>query len=102
VREFYGTKGYGLSIHASKKNKHVILKCDRSGSYRNTGHIGNCKKSTTTRLTNCPFEIISQKRSDGTWTFKAKTLTHNHEPSMDMYWHPSFRQLSLNKVKRVK
>ena len=34
VREFYYTKGYGISIRGSKPHKYVILQCDRGGSYR--------------------------------------------------------------------
>ncbi|KAJ9566461.1 hypothetical protein OSB04_002427 [Centaurea solstitialis] len=81
VREFYYSKGYALSIRASKKDKHVILKCDRGGSYRDTRR---------------------QKRSDGAWYFKVKDLTHNHEPSTDMSGHPSFRQLPSENINSVK
>ncbi|KAL4567782.1 hypothetical protein LXL04_023376 [Taraxacum kok-saghyz] len=34
VREFYYTKGYGISIRGSNSDKYVILQCDRGGSYR--------------------------------------------------------------------
>ncbi|KAJ9549306.1 hypothetical protein OSB04_021849 [Centaurea solstitialis] len=103
VRKFYYSKGYALSIRASKKDKHVILQCDRGGSYRDTRRTSSeRKKSTGSRLINCPFQIVGQKRSDGAWYFKVKDLTHNHEPSTDMSGHPSFRQLPSENINSVK
>ncbi|KAL6532409.1 hypothetical protein OROGR_014379 [Orobanche gracilis] len=101
VREFYYSKGYVLSNRASRKDKHVILQCDRGGSYRE--RISNePKKNTGSRLINCPFQIAGQKRSDGAWYIKVKELTHNHEPSMDLSGHPSFRRLPAENINSVK
>lgn len=44
VREFYYSKGYALSIRASRKDKHVILQCDRGGSYRDMRRISGERK----------------------------------------------------------
>lgn len=59
ARQFYAAKGYGLSIRDSKKDKYVVLCCDRGGKYRNRGKISidNRKKITCTRLINYPFEL---------------------------------------------
>ncbi|KAL4589691.1 hypothetical protein LXL04_002599 [Taraxacum kok-saghyz] len=98
VREFYYTKGYGISIRGSNPDKYVILQCDRGGSYRDIrGISGKRKKSTSTRLINCPFQI----GHDGAWMIKIKDLSHNHEPSEDISGHPSFRQLPSESVKTV-
>ena len=35
ARSFYVSKGYALSIKDSKKDKYVVLCCDRSGNYQN-------------------------------------------------------------------
>ena len=108
VREFYYSKGYGISIHGSRKDKHMILQCDRSGSYRDIRGIANKRKKTTaSRLIDCPFKIVGKKCSDGpdgdgTWTFNVKDLTHNHEPSTDISGHSSFRQLPSESIKSVK
>ncbi|GKD29422.1 PKS-NRPS hybrid synthetase, partial [Tanacetum coccineum] len=70
VRAFYYTKGYGLSIRDSKKDKYVALQC--------------------------------KKGTDGTWVFKIHNLEHNHEPSTDMFGHPSFRRLPEEDVHTAK
>ncbi|KAL4571421.1 hypothetical protein LXL04_018180 [Taraxacum kok-saghyz] len=102
VREFYYTKGYGISIRGSNPDKYVILQCDRGGSYRDIrGISGKRKKSTITRLINCPFQIVGKKQGhDGAWMIKIKDLSHNHEPSEDIFGHPSFRQLPSESTDR--
>ncbi|GKC85842.1 peroxidase 9, partial [Tanacetum coccineum] len=58
VRAFYYAKGYGLSIRDSKKDQYVTLQCDLSGVYQDKRRAGTKrKKSTTSRLTDCPFQI---------------------------------------------
>ena len=103
VREFYYTQGYGISIHGSRQDKHVILQCDRSGSYRDIrGISGKRKKSTSTRLIKCPFKIVGKNHGpDGGWIVDIKDLSHNHEPSIDISGHPSFRQLTPESIKTV-
>ncbi|PWA86891.1 protein FAR1-RELATED SEQUENCE 5 [Artemisia annua] len=103
VRAFYYTKGYGLSIRDSQKDKYVTLQCQRSGSYRDVRNIGDKRKrSTTSRLIECPFQIGGKKGQDGSWVFKVINLEHNHEPSTDMSGHPSFRRLEPDDVQSVK
>nr|XP_043620091.1 PKS-NRPS hybrid synthetase cheA-like [Erigeron canadensis] len=103
VQAFNYSKGYGLSIRDSKKDKYVTLQCGRGGSYRDVLGIGDKrKKRTNTRLINCPFQIEGKKGNDGVWFFKAKNLAHNHEPSSDMSGHPSFRRLTADNVESVK
>ncbi|XP_023752378.2 PKS-NRPS hybrid synthetase cheA-like [Lactuca sativa] len=103
VREFYYSKGYGISIRGSRKDKHVILQCDRGGLYRDIrGISGKRKKTTGSRLINCPFKLLGKRSSDGAWIFDVKDLSHNHEPSTDISGHPSFRQLPSESIKSVK
>nr|XP_043637923.1 protein FAR1-RELATED SEQUENCE 5-like [Erigeron canadensis] len=102
AREYYYTKGYGVSIRNSKKDKFVTLQCDRGGSYRDIRGIQDKRqKKATTRLISCPFRIIGSKGVDGTWVYKPKHLKHNHEPSSDMSGHPSFRKLPPDTVQTV-
>nr|GEV76541.1 protein FAR1-related sequence 5 [Tanacetum cinerariifolium] len=103
VRAFYYAKGYGLSIHDSQKDKYVTLQCQRSGSYRDVRNIGDKRKrSTTSRLVECPFQIGGKKGSDSSWVFKVANLEYNHEPSTDMPGYPSFRRLEPDEVQSVK
>ncbi|GJR30188.1 PKS-NRPS hybrid synthetase [Tanacetum coccineum] len=103
VRAFYWSKGYGLSIRNSRKDKFVLLKCNLGGSYRDTRDISdNRKRSTGTHLIECPFSIKGKNGGDGVWVFEAIDLTHNHEPSTDMSGHSSFRRLPPEKVQSVK
>lgn len=59
VRDFVVMQGYAISIKKSKKDKFVIIGCDRGGSYRNRYGIPmeNRKRKTASRLINCPFEV---------------------------------------------
>ncbi|KAJ9543535.1 hypothetical protein OSB04_023242 [Centaurea solstitialis] len=103
VRDFYYTKGYGVSIRDSRKDKYVTLQCDRGGSYRDRLGIGDKRKRNTgSRLIECPFRILGKKENDGAWVLKAQNLTHNHEPSMDISGHSSFRRLSSDDIQSVK
>ncbi|PWA53815.1 protein FAR1-RELATED SEQUENCE 5 [Artemisia annua] len=77
--------------------------CDLSGVYQDKRRAGTKrKKSTGSRLTDCPFQITGKKGSDGVWVFKVKNLAHNHDPSTDMSGHQSFRRLELDDVQTVK
>ena len=103
VRDFYYTKGYGVSIRDSRKDKYVTLQCDRGGSYRDRLCIGDKRKRNTgSRLIECPFRIVGKKENDDAWVLKATNLTHNHESSIDISGHPSFRRLSSDDIQSVK
>ena len=55
ARVFFSQKGYGLSIRSSRKDKYVVLGCDRGGCYRDQRNVSieQRKRTTTSRLTNC-------------------------------------------------
>ncbi|XP_021840674.2 protein FAR1-RELATED SEQUENCE 5-like [Spinacia oleracea] len=99
ARHFYASKGYGLSIKDSKKDKYVVLCCDRGGNYRNKGKIPieNRKRVTCTRLINCPFQIEG-KLKGYFWSLQIKNNNHNHDPSDDMSGHPSSRCLTKEEI----
>ena len=73
VGEFALSQGYVVTIKQSKKDKVVVLGCDRGGVYRNrrkpvdesSGELAR-KRKTGSRLTNCPFELVG-KKEDGLW-----------------------------------
>ncbi|KAL6566854.1 hypothetical protein OROMI_015258 [Orobanche minor] len=68
VREKALTQGYSTKIKRSKKNKYVIIGCDRGGTYR-PYHVplDQRKRSSSSRLIDCPFEIWGKRKSNGSW-----------------------------------
>lgn len=96
TKEIYMVQGYALSIKCSKKEKYVVLGCDRGGCYRNKLNIPaeDRKRKSGSRLINCPFQLRGKKQLEGSWTLQMENDLHNHEPSSDMSGHPSCRQLS--------
>ncbi|XP_058190434.1 methylmalonate-semialdehyde dehydrogenase [acylating], mitochondrial-like isoform X2 [Rhododendron vialii] len=108
VGEFAISQGYVVTIKQSKKERVVILGCDRGGVYRNRRksvdeasgeHIR--KRKTGSRLTNCPFECVG-KKDDGLWVLSIKNGSHNHEPLTDISEHPAARRFTETEVLLVK
>ncbi|KAL0357001.1 UNVERIFIED_CONTAM: Methylmalonate-semialdehyde dehydrogenase [acylating], mitochondrial [Sesamum calycinum] len=67
VGEFAISQGYVVTIKQSKKEKVVVLGCDRGGVYRDRRktvdeasgeHLR--KRKSGSRLTNCPFELVGK------------------------------------------
>ncbi|KAJ4832463.1 hypothetical protein Tsubulata_016016 [Turnera subulata] len=108
VGDFAVSQGYVVTIKQSKRDRVVILGCDRGGVYRNRRKAGEetsaertRRKRTNTRLTNCPFELVG-KKDDGLWVLSIKNGSHNHEPLKDISEHPSARRFSENEVLLIK
>lgn len=108
VGEFAVSQGYVVTIKQSKKEKVVILGCDRGGVYRNrrkqieeTSAEHKRKRKTGSRLTNCPFELLG-KKDDGVWILSIKNGSHNHEPIKDLSEHPCSRRFTESEVLRIK
>ncbi|XP_055819231.1 methylmalonate-semialdehyde dehydrogenase [acylating], mitochondrial-like [Solanum dulcamara] len=108
VGEFAISQGYVVTIKQSKKDKVVVLGCDRGGVYRNrrkpadetsSGH--SRKRKMQSRLTNCPFELVG-KKEDGLWVLTVKSGSHNHEALKDISEHPSAQRFSENEVMLIK
>ncbi|PWA59401.1 methylmalonate-semialdehyde dehydrogenase [Artemisia annua] len=108
VGEFGVTQGYIVTIKQSKKDKIVVLGCQRGGVYRNrrksgddgTGELVRKRKSGS-QLTNCPFELVG-KKDDDFWILSVKNGSHNHEPLSDITQHPSARRFTENEVLLIK
>ncbi|KAK1392107.1 hypothetical protein POM88_011163 [Heracleum sosnowskyi] len=96
TKEIYLEQGYAISIKCSRKEKYVVLGCDRGGCYRNKLNISaeDRKRKSGSRLINCPFQFRGKKQLDGSWKLKMENNLHNHESSSHMSGHPSCRQLS--------
>ncbi|KAI7745983.1 hypothetical protein M8C21_026847, partial [Ambrosia artemisiifolia] len=108
VGEFGISQGYVVTIKQSKKEKVVVLGCQRGGVYRNrrktiddgTSELVRKRKSGS-RLTNCPFELVG-KKDDGFWVLSVKNGSHNHEPLSDITQHPSARRFTEDEVLLIK
>ncbi|KAK2983184.1 hypothetical protein RJ640_018529 [Escallonia rubra] len=106
VGEFGVSQGYVVTIKQSKKDKVVILGCDRGGVYRNRRKSVEeservRKRKSGSRLTNCPFELLG-KREDGLWVLSIKNGSHNHEALTDITQHPSARRFTEKEVMLIK
>ncbi|GAB4853346.1 hypothetical protein Ancab_040601 [Ancistrocladus abbreviatus] len=102
------SQGYVVTIRQSKKDKVVVLGCDRGGVYRNRRKSieKNAaerirRRKMGSRLTNYPFELLG-KKEDGLWVLTIKNGTHNHEPMKDISEHLSARRLTEVEVLLVK
>ncbi|KAG4399651.1 hypothetical protein GLYMA_08G276400v4 [Glycine max] len=103
VRDFGANQGYVVTIKKSRKDRRVILGCDRGGVYRNRRKIDESKRKrkATSRLINCPFEAIGKKEDDA-WVLTVKNGDHNHEPLKDMSEHPYSRRFTEEEVRQIK
>lgn len=108
VGNFAVSQGYVVTIKQSKRDRVVVLGCDRGGVYRNrrkpieeSSAEYARKRKTGSRLTNCPFEAVG-KKDDGLWVLTIKNGTHNHEPLKDITEHPSARRFSENEIILIK
>ncbi|GAB2247150.1 hypothetical protein Droror1_Dr00007032 [Drosera rotundifolia] len=106
VGDFAISQGYVVTIKQSKKDKYVVLGCDRGGVYRksktgeNSSDERSQKRKSSTR-TNCPFELFG-KKDKGLWVLSIRNGTHNHEPFKDISEHPSARRFTEEQVLAIK
>lgn len=103
VRDFGASQGYVVTIRKSRKDRRVILGCDRGGVYRNRRKIDESKRKrkASSRLINCPFEAIGKKEDD-LWVLTIKNGDHNHEALKDMSEHPYSRRFTEDEVRQIK
>ncbi|XP_022739709.1 uncharacterized protein LOC111291869 isoform X4 [Durio zibethinus] len=103
VRDFGASEGYVVTIKKSRKDRRVILGCDRGGIYRNRRKIDESKRKrkACSRLINCPFEAVGKKEDDA-WVLTIKNGEHNHEPLKDMSEHPYSRRFTEEEVRQIK
>ncbi|KAM3742526.1 hypothetical protein ACB098_07G074600 [Castanea mollissima] len=108
VGDFAISQGYVVTIKQSKRDRVVVLGCDRGGVYRNRRKPADessaertRRRKTGSRLTNCPFEAVG-KKDDGLWILTIKNGTHNHEPIKDISEHPSARRFTEREIVLIK
>jgi hypothetical protein len=93
---FFANKGYGLSIRGLRKDKYVILGCDRVDYYRDPRNVPmeERKRTRKSHLINYPFKIKGKRQDNGFWMIEINNYSHNHEASIDITGHSICRQLS--------
>lgn len=103
VRDFGVSQGYIVTIRKSKKDRSVVLGCDRGGTYRNrrNGEEMKRKREASSRLINCPFQALG-KKDDDVWVLTVKNGEHNHEPLKDISEHRYSRRLTEEEVEQIK
>ncbi|XP_057783909.1 methylmalonate-semialdehyde dehydrogenase [acylating], mitochondrial-like isoform X2 [Salvia miltiorrhiza] len=103
VRDFGVSQGYIVTIRKSKKDRSVVLGCDRGGTYRNrrNGEEMKRKREASSRLINCPFQAIG-KKDDDVWVLTVRNGEHNHEPLKDISEHRYSRRLTEEEVEQIK
>ncbi|KAL6531563.1 hypothetical protein OROMI_027926 [Orobanche minor] len=103
VRDFGACQGYVVTIKKSRKDRRVILGCDRGGVYRNRRKIDESKRKrkASSRLINCPFEAIGKKEDD-LWVLTIRNGEHNHEALKDMSEHPYSCRFTEEEIRRIK
>lgn len=103
VRDFGANQGYVVTIKKSRRDRRVILGCDRGGIYRNRRKIEEYKRKRKgcSRLINCPFEAIGKKEDD-VWVLTIKNGEHNHDALTDMSEHPYSRRFTEDEVRQIK
>ena len=62
----------------------------------------NHKRKTASLLINCPFEVQGKRKADGLWFAVVVNASHNHDPFVDMFGHPSCHRFSKEHVTRIK
>ncbi|KAL6144920.1 hypothetical protein ACLB2K_055610 [Fragaria x ananassa] len=103
VRRIGLVQGFVVVIKRSRPNKgNVTLGCDRGGSYKTRVADENKKNNSSSRLINCPFEIMGRKKAEGMWKVEIVTLLHNHAQSTNMSGHPYCRRFSEEEAKQLK
>jgi len=102
LRQQYLQQGVVLSINRSNE-WHVVLKCDRGGSYRNKLHLTDVtrQRKTSSRLAGCPFEIVCSVQK-GMWAVRKLVGSHNHPVGGDLAGHSVLRHPTLEETARIK
>nr|XP_011461515.1 PREDICTED: uncharacterized protein LOC105350628 [Fragaria vesca subsp. vesca] len=69
VHKTASMEGFVTVIRRSKLDKSVFVGCDRGGNYRDTRMVSleKRKRKTSSRLINCPFEIVGRRKPEGFW-----------------------------------
>jgi hypothetical protein len=107
INEWARTRGYAFSVKRSAKEKSgkttVTFACDQACR---PPTLGERRRKTATRGTNCPFSVLAKESLNGTWTPRHRPdrrfSVHNHEPSQHPSAHPVHRQLPSKRLRKAR
>ena len=105
VQAFAATQGYLVTKERTVEGKKIWIKCDRGRSYDDRYELDEStrQRTTSSRLTDCPFELYARVlSSDKQWHLKVKCSEHNHERSECLSGHPMARRLTETQKALVK
>ena len=76
IQSIVSKQGWAISIKKSKREKLVVIGCDRGGVYCNQLNLlmEDCKRRKS-RLINFPFKVQGKRKADGLWFAKRKCIT---------------------------
>ena len=85
VNQHAADQGYAVITKRSKKTKDgevrkIWLSCDKGSKYISKGYG---KRLSSTRLTECPFELIAHRNPETSqWNLTIKNSEHNHPATL--------------------
>jgi hypothetical protein len=97
-------EGYGIAEKRSKKDKKnghirkVWIHCDKSGKPTATG----IKRNTSSRKTDCPFELTVTRTPLLEWQVTIIHGGHNHDASSVIAQHPCHRKRTEQEKASIK
>lgn len=96
VNAHAASQGYAIVTKRSKKNKRGVLRkvwmfCDKSRVFKSEGHG---RRETSSRSTECPFELIASSVDDSNWSFEVTHAEHNHSATLSGA-HPVHRKIAM-------
>jgi hypothetical protein len=97
VEAFANSQGYVVTKKRTVEGKKLWIKCDRGRSYDDRYKLDDStrQRNTSSRLTDCPFELYARVlSSDKKWRLQVKCSEHNHERSESLSGHPTARRLT--------
>ena len=96
-------QGYAIVIGRSRWDR-IWLKCDRGGTSQENPKLTpetRKRKRKSTRMVNCPFQVLAHIEKDGTWTCYTANGEHNHGVIEDVAAHPSLRRMNDDQIEKI-
>jgi hypothetical protein len=102
------THGYSISVESSRPQR-TVYNCSKGGKYRDKGknpetHESKRRKNTSTRKTECPWQVVAKNNISGGCKVEVVENNHNHESVTALSALPQHRiaSMALSEKDRVK